>query len=71
MMFSKALLAASLVESTFANPVPSDNKTPLARRASVSDDDAGMVKGNFGFNNVEFYATCLLVGSAGCIGSCA
>lgn len=56
MMFSKALLAASLVESTFANPVPSGSKTPLERRASVPDDDACMVKGNFGFNNVEVYA---------------
>lgn len=53
-MSNKALLPP-LVGSTFASPVPSDSKTPLARRASVPDDDACMVKGNFGFDNVEVH----------------
>jgi hypothetical protein len=56
-MFSKVLLAAALIGSTFANPLPSDNKTPVARRASVPADDACMVKDGLGFNSVEVYAT--------------
>jgi hypothetical protein len=56
-MFNKVFLAAALIGSTLANPVPSDGNTTLTPRGIVPSDDACRWKADFGFNRVEIYAT--------------
>jgi hypothetical protein len=56
-MFNKVFLAAALIGSTLANPLPSDDNTPVVRRASVPANDTCMVEDRVGSKRVEVYAT--------------
>jgi hypothetical protein len=56
-MFNKVLLAAVLIGSTVANPLPSEGKTRIARGVIVPDGDACIVQDGFGFNQAGAYAT--------------
>jgi hypothetical protein len=56
-MFNKVFLAAALIGSTLANPLPSDDNTPVVRRASVPANDTCMVEDRVSSKRLEVYAT--------------